>query len=737
EIFYDWGRDVGCGKEECSPACECGRFVEVWNLVFTQFERKSDGSLDPLPSKNIDTGMGLERMVSVMQNVHTNFQTDLFTPIIKRVREELGKDISESDANLIVDHTRAAAFAIADGVSPSNEKRGYVVRKLIRRAYLKGSAKKEPFLFNLVPIVARIFEDVYPELQEKREHVSAIIEEEERRFNDTLESAMPVLSEMLSGKPKTLEGEKIFKLVDTYGLPLDIIEEEAKTAGTELDISKFEELMEERKEESRRGSDLASEFIFQPDKFRKAPNPGYSDELPLDAKLEFILKDGQVAEKLERGERAEVITSPQSGKFYAEAGGQVGDTGRIVKEGGEMRVLNTFEVDGRKVLEVFVKSGPFSMDDKVELRLDADKKQMTALNHTATHMLQAALRKVLGEHVKQSGSLVDEKRLRFDFTHMKKLADREIEKVEDIINGWIEEKIPVCKEVKTLKEAREEGALSFFGEKYGEEVRTVSVGAYSKELCGGTHVDNTSEIELVKIVSESSVASGIRRIEALTGENARDWIKKTLEELLNRKKFLCRNFDDPSQVEKQCPGLPEAVREAGDIVGGKVEIDKEVVDDFDNRLKPLLLKGCEEAEKAIKKGKKAKVAGVFSEVKEKLDKIIAGGEIAGGVSFISDVFENVDMPVLRKAAGYAEKKVKSGIVFLGGDKEGKAYIICAVTPDLAEKGISAQDLVGKVAGKIKGGGGGKDTFAQAGGENPGGLKAALEEAKKIIEEKLK
>ncbi|MFQ5952740.1 MAG: alanine--tRNA ligase, partial [Candidatus Omnitrophota bacterium] len=323
EIFYDWGEGTGCGRKECDPACDCGRFVEVWNLVFTQFDRKSDGSLDPLPSKNIDTGMGLERMASVMQGVKTNFDTDLFTDIIKRIKEELYEgdiftiqDISGKNVlNLIADHIRAVTFAIADGVSPSNEERGYVVRKLIRRAYLHGRGakkEKEPFLFNIVPTITRIFKDVYPELEEKREHISAIVEEEEKRFEDTIKTAMPILNEMLATKPKILDGEQIFKLVDTYGLPIDVISARAHIVGTTPDIEGFEKLMEGRKEESRKGSALVGEFIFQPDKFREAPKPDYSDQLPLETKLEFILKESEVTEKVGEGDRAEVITSPQS-----------------------------------------------------------------------------------------------------------------------------------------------------------------------------------------------------------------------------------------------------------------------------------------------------------------------------------------------------------------------------------------------------------------------------------------
>lgn len=740
EIFYDWGEGTGCGKKECDPACDCGRFVEVWNLVFTQFERRSDGSLQPLPSKNIDTGMGLERMASVMQGAKTNFDTDLFRPIITsimdnlvRLREDKIFTINES-IFVIADHIRAVTFAICDGVSPSNEKQGYVIRKLIRRAYLKGGLKGA-FLYKVVPAIAGCMKDAYPELMEKREHIAAIIKEEEERFQNALDSALPILKDMLAKRPEKLSGEQLFKLVDTFGLPIDVIEEEVNIA---LDIEGFEKLMEERKEQSRKGSEITSEFIFQPDLFKGAPKPEFSEKLPLEATIEFILKDGKGSDRINEGDRAEVITSPQSSRFYAEAGGQVGDTGRIEKEGGEMKVLNTFETGGRKVLEVFVKKDTFSVNDRVNLYLDADKKQNTALNHTATHLLQAALRKILGEHVKQSGSLVSEKRLRFDFTHMKKMSDRELRKVEDLINDWVKNGIEVCKEVKQIKEAQEEGALSFFGEKYGDTVRVVTIGDESKELCGGTHVDNTAEIGLVKIISESSVASGIRRIEAVTGENTRKWIKKTLEDLLNRRKFLCSNIKDAKEAERQCPGLAEAGQDAEKIVSGKVKIDRAVMDDFENRLKPTLLKACEEAEKAIKKGKKSREADILNEVKVRLDNIITRGEKVADVMVIDDILPGeIGMDILRKAAGYAEKKVHPAIVFLGSSKDGKAYLNCAVTSELVKRGITAREIINKVAGKIGGGGGGKDTFAQAGGDNPEGLQEAREIMKKIIEEKIK
>ncbi|MCK4852514.1 MAG: alanine--tRNA ligase, partial [Candidatus Omnitrophica bacterium] len=320
EIFYDWGPGTGCGRAECDPSCDCGRFVEVWNLVFTEFERKPDGQLGALPNRNIDTGMGLERLASVLQGVTTNFETDLFRPITDRIRRELdegaGGEIPAPDIYRIADHVRAAVFAVADGVSPSNEKQGYVIRKLIRRAYLR-SGKKKPFLYNIVPVVAGLMKDVYPELEEKREHISAIVKQEEERFNDTLNSALPVLEDMLSGGARVLSGGRIFKLVDTYGLPLDVVVEKTEAAGIGLDIKEFERLMKRRKEESRKGSNISAGFIFQPGLFDAAPEPEFSDVLPLETTMAYILKRGEVSDEIQEGEEAQIITSPQSSELYA------------------------------------------------------------------------------------------------------------------------------------------------------------------------------------------------------------------------------------------------------------------------------------------------------------------------------------------------------------------------------------------------------------------------------------
>lgn len=719
EIFFDGGASQGCGREDCDPGCGCDRFLEVWNLVFTQFDRKPDGSLEPLPSRNIDTGMGLERITAVVQGVPSNFLTDLFEPINRAIMDVMDERPDERDmpgVYLIADHIRAAVFAIGDGVSPSNEKQGYVVRKLIRRAFLK-SGEREPFLYNLVPVVTATMKNAYPHTHEKSEHISAIVREEEERFCGTLDSAVPVLEKMLADNPSELSGSQIFKLVDTYGLPVEVIEQRA---GVPLDMEGFRQLMDERKEQSRKGSDIASEFIFSADDMEGAPRPGYSDGLPLDAEVSFMSGAGKPRRTIEAGDRAEIVTDPQPADLYAESGGQAGDKGIIEKAGGSMEIVNTIEADGRKVLQAVVREGTFSVGDRVTIHPDRRRRHRTACNHTATHLLQAALRKVLGEQVKQSGSLVTDRKLRFDFTHMKKLSERELVKVQDLINEWVETGIGVRKETKTLAEAREEGALSFFGEKYGDTVRVVSVGDVSSELCGGTHVDNIADIGLVRITGQSAVASGIRRIEAVTGETAREEVRSELKELL-------RDVRSTAGGEREASDNSVCV-EAEEIAGADMPIDRDLLRRVDEEIVPGLLSVLGKLRKAEKKKKKEKKAGAFRKVTGELDRAVASSGQAGGFRFISAVLKDADMGVLRKGVSYIQSRQPEGVIVLCGDADDKAFIVCAADEGSVSRGASASEMIAAAAPEIEGSGGGKDTFAQAGGRDPGGLESAVEKA---------
>ena len=726
EIFYDRGFQEGCGRKDCDPSCDCGRFVEVWNLVFTQFERKPDGKLEPLPARNIDTGMGLERITAVVCDAASNFDTDLFLPLTEKVKQLTGKTDTVS-LNIVADHARSAVFAINDGVSPSNEKRGYVVRKLIRRAWLKGNFGEGPFIYKLVSEITSMFKDIYPGIEENKEHIAAIIEGEEKRFNETLKDAEPVLEEMISSGKGFVSGEDVFKLVDTYGMPSEVIKDMCEARGVTADLDDFQVFMERRKEQSRKGSDMSCEFIFKPDDFKDAPRSVSSQELPLKATITFMVKSGKVTDVMVEGSCGEITTSPESGVFYSESGGQVGDKGVISKGESRMLIVNTLASDGRKIHQVSVESGSFSRGDSVEIDLDIAKKKRVAMNHTATHLMQAALRSVLGSHVKQSGSMVDHRRLRFDFTHLKKLSVREVSKVEELVNGWIEEGIGVCVEEKDIQTAKGEGALSFFGEKYADMVRVVKVGERSMELCGGTHVENTCEIRLFKIVSESSVASGVRRIEAVTGDDAEEWVTNKLKENL-------------ASLEDKREYLPESqpddmLSEARNMADGRIEMNAAALKRFDEIILPGLMLITQKAEKEMKKAAKSKESDALEELKMRINDAAENPRMVGSTKLVSGIFPAADMGLLRKAASYAEKTAPDSVIILGGGAGEKAYMVCTVSSFFLGKGLSAREIVCSAASEIDGSGGGKDSFAQAGGKRPEGLEKAVEKAVKFIEMK--
>ncbi|MFH1593333.1 MAG: alanine--tRNA ligase [Candidatus Omnitrophota bacterium] len=668
EIFFDRGRTVGCEKDRCGPACDCGRFVEIWNLVFTQFDRKAGGQLDPLPHKNIDTGMGLERITAVMQGVKTNFETDLFAPIIDEIKLSNPK-LKSDKLNAIADHIRAATFAICDGVAPSNEERGYVIRKLIRRAYLYSGAKSA-FLYNIVPKIVEIMKEAYPRLQSKREEISLIVKEEEERFASTLAVAMPILEDDIEAAGSgLLKGDKIFKLVDTYGLPLEIIEERAKKVKIRLDKDAFLELMESRKELSRKSSKIDGD-IFALNLFTKGPDTPRSSAMPLKAKIAYIVKGKKSVTSVSSGDVAEVMTDPQGESFYAEAGGQVGDTGMMEAGNSSLQILNTVKVSNKMIHVVKVLKGSIKTGDTVMLDIHGARKSSVAKNHTATHLLHSALRQVLGEHVHQAGSLVEEKRLRFDFTHMKKMTDSQIDLVEASVNEQIKKGIAVNKELKSLNDAKKAGAMALFGEKYTGSVTVVSVEGYSKEVCGGTHVDNTKEIGLFKITRESSVASGIRRIEALTGASAAGWIEE-----MKRKEEEIESARKKKEEEKE--------REREKL--------KDVVSD--------------------------------------IDAMVKRAQDIRGVKIIIENIKNANMGILRSLADKIRSLEKSSFVMLAGVDREKVSIVLAFTKDLVSNGADASKAIKPMAEMVKGSGGGRADFAQAGGKDPSKLNKVFEIAK--------
>jgi alanyl-tRNA synthetase len=685
EIFYDYGRDVGCGKAGCTPECDCGRFVEVWNLVFTQFDRQQDGSLKPLPNKNIDTGMGLERIASVMQGVKTNFQIDIFVPVIKAVEGFARPKTPESSSkmNAIADHIRAVTFCIADGVMPSNEERGYVVRKLIRRSmtHAKDLGIREPFLYKLVAVVADAMKAQYPEVLERRDDIAQVVKREEESFLSKKSMMDERLSELKNLLEKTNTNSAMtmanasaaaFQLYDTYGIPLEFIEEAVGKINIKIDKKEFEEkfegLLEEQRRRARSKTKIKGE-IFSETFAKKVEALGLKTEF---LGYEKAHAEANVLAVLDGGE---VILDRTP--FYGESGGQAGDWGKLETKSGAMEVE-----DAKKIGETIVHigsmlRGKIEKGETAKVSINEDVRNKTMRNHTATHLLQAALRKVLGEHVRQTGSFVDQDRLRFDFTHMKKLESREVERVEEIVNEAIKKSMPVKKEIKAIADAKKEGAMALFGEKYGDKVRVVSVGDISKELCGGTHVENTKDIGIFRITSESSIASGIRRIEAVTGKAAEEWIKKQKESEEQKMK---------SQGEK------------------------------------------EEKKKFLNKRLNEELAG--------LDALIAKGKAAGGSKIISAVIGDIDIDGLRTISDKIRLKEKSVAVVLATRADDKAAFIISVTEDLVKKNIKAGDLAKELAGMLGGSGGGKPDFAQGGGKDADGLEKALEKLSQALKERL-
>ncbi len=692
EIFYDYGRNAGCRKPGCNPECNCGRFVEVWNMVFTQYDRCSDGSLKPLPAKNIDTGMGLERLASVMQGVCSNFEIDIFVPIAEAIesslREAAGDEaISKSKIastsprndvrskiNAIADHIRAVAFCIADGVMPSNEERGYVVRKLIRRAMVHGQdlGIKEAFLYKLVGIVSEVMGNAYPDLKAKRDDIAQVVEREEESFLFVVGTRLPKVEEAFAGMRKNgsneLLAETAFNFYDTYGMPYDMLEDAAEKFNLKINRDAFEKLLENQRARSRAKTKIKGE-IFSETFAKKVEALGLKTEFlgyekaHAEAKVDAVLDDGEVI--LDR--------TP----FYGESGGQVGDWGKIETPGGAMEVEDAKRIGNTIVHIGKMLRGKIAKGETAKVSIDEAARKKVAANHTATHLLQAALRIVLGEHVHQMGSLVDSEHLRFDFTHMKKTEERERARIEDIVNEWVRGAIPVHKKIEDLESARREGAMALFGEKYENKVRVVSIKGVSKELCGGTHAENTKEVGIFKITSESSIASGVRRIEALTGEAAKRWIEE----------------DREAQSEK-------------------IKIQKEK----------------EEEKKRIEIKRQEEILN--------LDKNISFYPVIAGTTCVIDIIQDVDIETLRILSDRVKEKVKSAAIVLGTGTGDKAVFFVSITDDVIKKGVRADVIAKETAALIGGSGGGKPNIAQGGGRDPEKLREALPKIIDFIRQKL-
>ncbi|MFH1994992.1 MAG: alanine--tRNA ligase, partial [Nitrospinota bacterium] len=697
----------GCSQPECDVACDCGRFVEIWNLVFMQFNRDDEGKLTPLPNPSIDTGMGLERISALMQGVKSNFDTDLFQPIIKGMEKVSPKKYGESPESdisfrVIADHARAAAFLIADDILPSNEGRGYILRRIIRRASRHGKMMglTKPFLYQAADIVVDIMRDSYPELAAKRDMIEKIVKKEEESFSETLEYGMQLLEDILSATKKkgskTISGNDAFKLYDTFGFPIDLTVEVAEERGFSVDIAAYEEAMEEQKVVARsswkgdkggKGNRVYLDLLAD---IPQTPFFGY-ERHSSDSRIIAIIKDGQRTKSAKAEEEAEILLDKSV--FYGESGGQVGDTGKISGQGLEIEVFDTQKpVAGLLIHRVKIKSGSIKEGDQVEISIDRERREDIERNHSATHILHSALKKVLGSHVKQSGSSVTNERLRFDYSHFSAPTKEELERVEAIANEAVINNMAVVTEEKSLDEAMSSGATALFGEKYGDSVRVVKMGDVSLELCGGCHVSATGKIGLIKIVAEGGVAAGVRRIEAYTGRKAYRYVSRSINSLSTIRELLNASPDE--------------------------EID---------RLKRLLDKN-KELEKALNKSHEDKIRADIGEDTAKARDI-------KGIKVLSKKIDGADINALRLFIDSSRNKLKSGVIVGASVADGKVILAVGVTKDITDK-VHAGKLAGEIAKIVDGKGGGRPDMAQAGGNNPDKLEEALDKTYAIVEDML-
>lgn len=705
EIYYDRGEAYGCGSPDCKVGCECDRFMEVWNNVFTQFDGDGHGNYEELATKNIDTGMGLERLAVVVQDVNSVFDIDTMKAIRDKVCEISGKTyrtdaMDDVSIRLITDHMRSATFMISDGIMPSNEGRGYVLRRLIRRAArhgrLLGIGGK--FLATLSATVIDESKDGYPELEEKKEFIFKVLTQEEEKFDKTIDQGLSILSEMQEEMKAAgtcvLSGEHAFKLYDTYGFPLDLTQEILEEKGFSIDEEGFQACMEEqrnkarsaRKETNYMGADAT--VYDEIDISVTSEFTGY-DRLVHTSEIAVLTTETELTEALSDGDRGTIIVKETP--FYATMGGQNGDTGVIRAGENEFRVEDTIHLRGGRIGHVgVVTAGMFKTGDAVELSVDADRRALTGRNHSATHLLQKALREVLGTHVEQHGSDVNADRLRFDFSHFAAMTPEEIARTENMVNEKIASALPVVTEVMSLEEAKKTGAMALFGEKYGDSVRVVKMGDFSVELCGGTHVENTSSISAFKIISESGVAAGVRRIEALTSRAVFEYYDR-----------LERTVHAAARTVKTNPA-------------GLVE-----------KLEHLMaeMKALQSENESLKSRAAQDALGdVMNQVTE-----------VKGVKLLAASVSGVDMNGLRDLGDQLKEKLGEGVVVLASEKDGKVNLIAMATDGAMKQGAHAGNLIKAIAGKVGGGGGGRPNMAQAGGKNPSGIPDAIAEVKTVLE----
>lgn len=707
EIYYDQGPSFSCGKPDCKVGCDCDRYLEFWNCVFTQFDGQEDGTLAPLPTKNIDTGMGLERMAAIMQGVQSNYDTDVMRDLV-RVGETLsGKAYHSAPAvdlslRIIADHSRSVSFMIADGILPSNEGRGYVLRRLLRRAVLHGHKLgiQGPFLSNYVAKIVELMGDVYPEIVDNRELVERVMLSEEQRFGTTLRQGQHYLQEALTSQVDdgVLPGEIAFTLHDTYGFPFELTREIAAEAGVRVDEQEFKACMEQQRTRAREANTKDAEAAWSTyggvhaELLKRVGASQFvgHEQLEAQARIVALIKDGAIVDVLSEGEQGEVVLDVTP--FYAEMGGEVGDTGTLSTVSSLARVTDTQAPEkGLVCHSVTVERGAFRVQDIIQAQVDGLRRKRIARNHTATHLLHAALREVLGEHVNQAGSYVGPDRLRFDFTHFQALTKEEMLQVEARVNDVIGQAIPLTVCETSLEEARKSGAMALFGEKYGEKVRVVSAGEFSKELCGGCHCNNTSDVNYMKLISQSSVGANVRRVEALTSFDAFNYAAQHIAAL-----------DDAAAMLK-CQ--PLALTE---------------------KLNQLLaeVKEAQTTLKTLKAQAQAKSA----------DSLLDNQEIsAAGYPVIFGTCSDADAGALRTSWDMLRQKMKTpGAVLLAGTNNGKVTLLAAASDEAVDAGFDAGALIRAIAVHVQGGGGGKKNMAQAGGSNVNGIDAAFDAAREVL-----
>ena len=709
EVYYDRGEKYGCGKPDCTVGCDCDRYMEIWNDVFTQFDNDGNGNYSELEQKNIDTGMGLERLASVVQDVDSIFDVDtikaLRDHVCRLADKEYGKEYNDDvSIRVITDHIRSVTFMISDGIMPSNEGRGYVLRRLLRRACRHGRLLgiHKGFLPELAQTVIEGSKDGYPELEEKKEFILKVITKEEEQFNKTIDQGLGILSDLIEkleaeGK-KTLAGEDAFRLYDTYGFPLDLTKEILEEKEIGVDEEGFQKCMEVQRKKARDAREVtnymgADVTVYESiDPSVTSTFVGY-DNLTYESDVTVLTTETELVDALSDGEKGTIFVNETP--FYATSGGQEADTGYIRTADGEFRVEDTVKLLGGKIGHIgVVIKGMIKTGDKVTLEVDAKKRALSARNHSATHLLQKALRTVLGTHVEQAGSSVNEDRLRFDFTHFSAMTPEELQKVEDMVNEKIREALPVVVKNMPIEEAKKTGAQALFGEKYGDIVRVVNMSDFSIEFCGGTHVSNTSEIMAFKIISETGVAAGVRRIEALTSEGLMKYYNDLEEKLRNAAHLLKATPDNLADKITHMMSENKALHSEVESLKSRMAQDA--------------------------------VGDVMDQVKE-----------VKGVKLLAAEVDGVDMNGLRDLGDQLKEKLGDGVVVLASANDGKVSLMATATDGAMKMGAHAGNLVKGIAGCVGGGGGGRPNMAQAGGKNPAGIKDALAKAEEVLEGQIK